>query len=82
MRENEEIEPLHVVPEALLAELLRGVDLDVPARRLRGSAEVQTGQSQAIIGTPCDVPEPRIMTSMVTALRKSLPRPLARSDAV
>ena len=35
-------------------------------RWLRGSAEVQTGHLQAIIGTPCEVPEPRMMTSMTS----------------
>ena len=33
-------------------------------RLSRGSVEEQTAQSQPIIGTPCDVPVPRKMTSM------------------
>src|SRR6478736_402674 len=33
-------------------------------RLLRGSGEVHTAQSHAIIGTPCDVPVPRKITSM------------------
>ena len=28
-------------------------------RRSRGSVELHTGQSQAIMGIPCEVPEPR-----------------------
>jgi hypothetical protein len=39
--------------------------IDVLVRLLRGSAEVQTAQEQPIMGTPCDVPLPRTITSMV-----------------
>jgi hypothetical protein len=38
----------------------------------RGSADVQTSQWQAIIGTPCDVPVPMKMTSIVFPLRNRL----------
>ena len=33
-------------------------------RRSRGSTEVQTAQSHAIIGTPCEVPDPSTVTRM------------------
>src|SRR5688572_4442312 len=36
-------------------------------RLLRGSDEVHTAQSQAIIGTPCDVPVPRKTISMLVS---------------
>src|SRR6185295_11112562 len=39
--------------------------MDVRVRRLFGSVDVQTAQSQPIIGTPCDVPVPRKMTSIL-----------------
>jgi hypothetical protein len=41
----------------------RDVDVDRRAEPLSfGSSEVQTAQSQPIIGTPCDVPVPRKVT--------------------
>src|SRR3954464_2723432 len=36
--------------------------IDGRRRRSRGSADRHTGQSQPIIGTPCDVPVPRKVT--------------------
>jgi hypothetical protein len=50
-------------------------------RWLRGSGEAQTAHSQAIMGTPCDVPVPRKMISMVTPPPKLLPHPLASAAA-
>jgi hypothetical protein len=38
--------------------------IEVLVLLLRGSADVQTAQEQPIIGTPCDVPLPRTITSM------------------
>jgi hypothetical protein len=39
--------------------------MDARVRWFRGSLEVQTAQSHAIMGTPCEVPVPRKITSMV-----------------
>jgi len=62
--------------------------IDVLVLLLRGSAEVQTAQEQPIIGTPCDVPLPRTITSMVSGgddwaiavswHQKKAPRPFGR----
>src|SRR4051812_24453282 len=41
--------------------------MEARVRLLRGSVEVHTAQSHAIIGTPCDVPVPKKMTSMTPA---------------
>ena len=53
---------------------------DVRMRRSRGSEEVQTGQTQPIIGIPCDVPLPKIVRRtedigvIVVAQSRNLPR--------
>src|ERR1700678_3991747 len=50
--------------------------MDVLVRLLRGSGDVQTAQSQPIMGTPCDVPLPSTITSMAwqTRLGRSAPK--------
>jgi hypothetical protein len=39
--------------------------IDARKRASRGSVEVHTAQSQAIMGTPWEVPVPRKITSMM-----------------
>ncbi len=41
--------------------------MDVRVRLSRGSGDVQTGQPHPIIGTPCEVPLPRTITSIFVA---------------
>jgi hypothetical protein len=45
--------------------------MEVRVRWLRGSDDVQTAHLHAIMGTPCDVPVPRKMISMVEPPRMS-----------
>jgi len=56
----------------------------VRVRRSRGSGDRQTAQSQAIMGTPWDVPVPRKITSIVdTSLcRQDVERHGGEADAV
>jgi len=42
-------------------------------RRFRGSSDRQTGQSQATIGTPYEVPVPRKSTCMACLQKNRLP---------
>jgi len=79
VRENEEVEFLDFLAQALQTKFRRRVHLHVQPvhhdvnRNARApvarSLEAQTAHSHAIIGTPCEVPVPRKMTSMITQSR-------------
>ena len=78
MRNQDCIEPLQTITQRLLAKVGRSVDQnDWPAcsmrmetrkRLSRGSSEVQVSHSQAMEGTPVDVPVPRNVSFMTSPM--------------